>query len=44
MKEYIEDLNTFAATRITFAAPGMPVECRPEKSVALFRVMQEALV
>ena len=44
MKEYISDLNTFAATRITFAAPELPVECHPEKSVALFRVMQEALV
>ena len=44
MKQYIEDLNTFPATRITFAAPELPVECHPEKSVALFRVMQEALM
>jgi PAS domain S-box-containing protein len=44
MKEYIEDLNTFPATRITFAAPDLPVECHPAKSVALFRVMQEALI
>ncbi len=44
MKEYIEDLNTFGATRITFSAQDLPVECDPEKSVALFRVMQEALV
>ncbi len=44
MKEYIDDLNMFARPQIAFEAAKVPAGCRPEQSVALFRVMQEALV
>lgn len=44
MKEYIDDLNMFARPQITFEAAKVPAGCRPEQSVGLFRIMQEALV
>jgi signal transduction histidine kinase len=44
MQDYIQDLNTVADPHITFTAPKGPVQSRPEQAVALFRVLQEALL
>ncbi len=44
MKEYIDDLNMFARPQIAFEAEKVPTGCRPDQAVALFRVLQEALV
>lgn len=40
MKEYIDDLNMFARPQIAFEAAKVPAGCRPEQSVALFRILQ----
>jgi len=43
MKEYIDELNLYARPVVDFEADETPAVCRPERAVALFRVMQEAL-
>lgn len=43
MKEYIDELNMYARPQVEFEAPKVPAGCRSEQSVALFRVLQEAL-
>ncbi len=43
MKEYIDDLNMFARRQITFEAANITASCGPDQSVALFRILQEAL-
>jgi PAS domain S-box-containing protein len=44
MKEYIDELNMFATPQIAFEAAMTGSGCRADQSVALFRIMQEALV
>ena len=43
MKEYVDELNMLARPKILFEADNVPASCRPERAVALFRVMQEGL-
>jgi signal transduction histidine kinase len=44
MQEYIQDLDTPVKPGISFTAPKAPVQCHPQQAVALFRILQEALV
>jgi signal transduction histidine kinase len=43
MKEYIDELNTYARSKVVYQLGKVPAECRPAQAVVLFRVLQEAL-